>query len=1759
MLYFDIFITRFRDGFGFSRRLTVKCLHNLHTCKGEGLLVLALHTLGGYKIGWDGICLLPLVKDCIVKYIRHNSLRVRKAAALCCCQLLVEPSSSTLTFGPSVQVVEWVLKCLLQAAVADSEPGVRQTIIRALDPRFDRFLCQAHHLKTLFLLVGDADFAIRSETISLLGRLVVLNPAYILPSLRPTLLYLVVELQYNSMDTNARVEAMGMICRFLTARSLCHLALPLLDAIVSALPIGAQSTQLATAALETLGRLCVVAKGEMAAHFDKLMPILFESIMAWSYITQREAGLRTFGRFITACECVGRGRVDFPLLLPSVISIVTEGTFSSMPWSFRREALRTLGILGALEPYLYRQIEGKDKEQRTNGAVASYTFTSRSVGGTVADGRAVASTTVPSRFALSNKKEENTLIDESGGVEIESQLPMDRTERSVNMVVLKDKLYVYGIKEGWTYEGTATQSASCAMWEQCTPQSKHLVVTPQAKLAVDNIDYYPTVTIEALMDMLTDSSLDAFNKSVLGAIGTIFKSLGIRCVHLLRHVIPNMIHVGRNCEPGLREVILHNLGLFAGMVMQHLRPFLPELFELIIDYWNDNLEQVIVLMKHMVINLRESFAPFAPRLLPLLLHSLALPSLLTTELASMGTTVNFGRQAVTLSDVAAASRVKLVVVLKNLPALRPVMTLYVHVIIPALIKLISTIAGTGVSPQATKLLKLCVSTLGSLISFGLLLQHPSSAAQLVYPLAHVMDVWVSSKNGSGDSVLAELQDAILEVFCSMAVQLGPRYLIFDDCHISERFNSWFPPPKRTIVAGRYSAIVATIRENANGGGGQQSSRSSQSMIGSQGGCTMALLKLLGEPARTYLGTCDVAEHWGGASLLHGTSGVLSSPDHSTSSKQKLHLHNLRVAWNVTQRRTHEDWMSWVTYFRVVLLRESPNPQLRGCCALAQAYPPIGERLFHPAFVSCWLELDTKHKDDLILSLKTLFRSPGVPIEVLHVILNLAEFMEKEVDPLPLNVGELSKLASRCNTYAKALHFQETQFQKDPTACIEDLIFINKKLDNLDAAKGILKYASKHLETGITVEASWLAEVGQWHDALGIFKEKLESDPSDVTSILGCMRCMDALGDWGEIIELYDKSWPLLEGKDDKLSREIEALAVGSSWLMSDWDRFSHLVKAMEGSSVEKSFFHAVLAVHERDFERCELHVDMAQSLLENQFTSLLMESYNRAYSRMVTIQQLTELEEIVEYLKAVEFQNQNQNHIDWTMSGGGGEQPMGESDIIRLGLISRWDQRLEGAAPDERVWKNILILHSLILEPTDDIQNWLHVARLCQQNGNFSLSRKVLGRLQHRLAELPAVEGGVGQQKTQNIGSGGLEPGVPSLPPQQGIKPLLYLAFLEHKWIAEEGNRQQTLSELRVLTDTIHVSEVDLKVRCLLRLGQWELKQSSLTRELSMDTLTDIASKHKLATGLQKDNYQAWQSWAMINLRMSEHQISRNSPELPKTEGGRDENKQCAGKLERQYSDASSSTSDHFKSCSNRDHHNLPIQYLVNAAEGFLRAIALGRYHESALVQENMLHLISILFTHGHIPEVHAVLSSGLATSSVDSWLCVLPQLIARINIKHECSRAVLHSLLDRLGRHHPQALVYPMCVALKSPRSSRREAATMLIANLQQYYAKLVSDALLVSDELVNVAILLHEHCHESLEEASRRYFKLGDVHGMLSVLLPMHSLLQSGAKTEGGHGFLDRYGEHLEAAYKCLISYIDIMKVCVMYHHLSFYFEVG
>lgn len=286
-----------------------------------------------------------------------------------------------------------------------------------------------------------------------------------------------------------------------------------------------------------------------------------------------------------------------------------------------------------------------------------------------------------------------------------------------------------------------------------------------------------------------------------------------------------------------------------------------------------------------------------------------------------------------------------------------------------------------------------------------------------------------------------------------------------------------------------------------------------------------------------------------------------------------------------------------------------------------------------------------------------------------------------------------------------------------------------------------------------------------------------------------------------------------------------------------------------------------------------------------------------------------------------------------------------------------------------------------------------------------------------------------------------------------------------------------------------------LLAKCYLRQGEWQsyLLRGDWTSPNAQEAVRDILSSYHAATQYNETWYKAWHAYALANFEVVTSMASHTDQDKVR---------------------------------------NLPehvIQnHVVPAIGGFFRSIALSK--TSSL--QDTLRLLTLWFAHGGHSEVNSVIIEGFASVSIDTWLEVIPQLIARINQPNARVRAAVHRLLTEVGKAHPQALVYPLTVAMKSLVQRRANSAMQIMDNMRVHSPVLVEQADLVSHELIRVAVLWHELWHEGLEEASRLYFGDHDVEGMLATLAPLHELLDRGAETLREVSFAQAFGHDLAEA---------------------------
>ena len=226
--------------------------------------------------------------------------------------------------------------------------------------------------------------------------------------------------------------------------------------------------------------------------------------------------------------------------------------------------------------------------------------------------------------------------------------------------------------------------AHLSMYEQyamvAQPVSSH---TPARRMTPADDEFYPTVTIQALMRVFKDSSLAVHHGMVMQAIMFIFKSLGLRCVPFLNKVVPHVLVTIRTCGPtNLRESLLKQVATLSGIVREHLRPYVADIFDIVESFWTSrHLSTIFSLISHIAVGVPDEFKFFVPRLISLYLKSL--------DEIQIAEWLSIDIPAYQRQDIQEAERLRLI--LCSIRNLKSVLGNYLHVLVPALLKLSSAL------------------------------------------------------------------------------------------------------------------------------------------------------------------------------------------------------------------------------------------------------------------------------------------------------------------------------------------------------------------------------------------------------------------------------------------------------------------------------------------------------------------------------------------------------------------------------------------------------------------------------------------------------------------------------------------------------------------------------------------------------------------------------------------------------------------------------------------------------------------------------------------------------------------------------------------------------------------------------------------------------------------------------------------------------------------------------------------------------------
>jgi hypothetical protein len=228
----------------------------------------------------------------------------------------------------------------------------------------------------------------------------------------------------------------------------------------------------------------------------------------------------------------------------------------------------------------------------------------------------------------------------------------------------------------------------------------------------------------------------------------------------------------------------------------------------------------------------------------------------------------------------------------------------------------------------------------------------------------------------------------------------------------------------------------------------------------------------------------------------------------------------------------------------------------------------------------------------------------------------------------------------------------------------------------------------------------------------------------MASELGAMRCLNALGEYEELeacaIKLKDQIKSNSEDIDESnlwsKSVELRELGANAAWMLGKWESMESFLEGDVKSADKKcvlleeniSFYQAVFAIHNKEYDKALSVISETRNSLSDSISSLLSESFSRAFRAMVTMQVLSEMEEVVDYKQTVEkvnidleaLKNSNLDSDFVSVKSRSGEKrQIGKVDLVakKNNLIRKWNGRLKWAPKEVDVYRQILVITYFLL------------------------------------------------------------------------------------------------------------------------------------------------------------------------------------------------------------------------------------------------------------------------------------------------------------------------------------------------------------------------------------------------------------------------------------------------------------------------------
>ncbi|EAY13093.1 PIKK family atypical protein kinase [Trichomonas vaginalis G3] len=319
--------------------------------------------------------------------------------------------------------------------------------------------------------------------------------------------------------------------------------------------------------------------------------------------------------------------------------------------------------------------------------------------------------------------------------------------------------------------------------------------------------------------------------------------------------------------------------------------------------------------------------------------------------------------------------------------------------------------------------------------------------------------------------------------------------------------------------------------------------------------------------------------------------------------------------------TPKHYQNWLAGFIQVVIQESPSVSINACTSLSMTHTPLGNALFFPAFLSCWISMGSDLQAAISLKLSMMLTKQGLPPDVTQTLAQLLEYMDRAEKPILISESTLTNFYTNAHCLALALHNEQERVFKEiggvSGGLYDNAVHLYIQLSRPEAAKSLLKSPNE--------DHMWLLKLEQWGSAYEYYSERLDLDRKDEEAFKGFITSACKLRRY-QIVREKEK---------DYMSFHISFRATiaeyfAESFIFSnDFNKVLFYTKECSADSVVGRVLRAIALYMLQKNDETQSVIDATFSLISAQSSALFGRRYETVYPTLLNCQVLYELQDLV--------------------------------------------------------------------------------------------------------------------------------------------------------------------------------------------------------------------------------------------------------------------------------------------------------------------------------------------------------------------------------------------------------------------------------------------------------------------------------------------------------------------------------------------------